>query len=303
MPKISNQSSLEGKCVVIFGAGYVGSRLVKAAVEAGADVTALTRNIETGAILKQMGCRVVIGDLSVDKWHDAVPPGDLVLNAVGSGGGGLAGYVTSYREGMSSICRWAERHGCVGHLVYTSSTSVYPQGDDGIVTEASVTTPTNERAEILLAAEETALAWPAEATVLRLAGIYGPGRHHLLNQLLGSPSPVVSGRSADRLNLIHRDDVVSAAVACWSQPERSAGEIFNLSDGEPGTRAELMAWLGARLGRPTPEFSGQPASGRRRLTPSRIISNSKITSVLGWAPTYRSFRDGYADILSRLPEG
>jgi hypothetical protein len=53
------------------------------------------------------------------------------------------------------------------------------------------------------------------------------------------------------------------------------------------------------LGVPLPRFTGEPASGRRAITPDRIISNARAKAVLGWAPRYSTFREGCASLLSR----
>ncbi len=302
-------SSLHGKRLVIFGCGYVGSALARAAAERGAQVTALTRNAEKAAALRLAGMhQVIAADLATDEWHARIAHGpDFVLNCVSSGGGGLEGYRRSYVEGMRSILAWAGAGSKpVGTFIYTSSTSVYTQGGGAVVDESSAQLATVAGGGALVEAENLLRAAAASARrrwfILRLAGLYGPGRHALLDQLREG-ADVLAGTGTNHLNLAHRDDVVAAILACCAAPSDVAGEIFNVADGAPATKAEVMVWLAAQLGRPPPRFDGvQPASARRggEPVPDRIISNAKLQRVLDWRPQYPTFREGYAEILRQV---
>ncbi len=296
------------QAVLVLGAGYVGGAFVRAALERGLRVTALTRNPEKAAALRAAGCAQVIeADLAGDSWHAAAAgPFDQVLNCVSAGGGGAAGYRHSYVEGMQSIGRWLATQPRGGTIVYTSSTGVYPQGGGARVDE---TVPTDGAGETgaLLREAEVGLAHGAERAgwrwfVLRLAGIYGPGRHGMLDQLrLGAPA--LPGAAGHRMNLVHRDDAVGAAWACFAASPRVGNEIFNVSDNAPATRAEVADWLARRLGVPCPNFgeAADPAGSSgpfgRRQAPDRIVVADRIVSTLGWSPAFPDYRAGYAAIL------
>jgi nucleoside-diphosphate-sugar epimerase len=131
---------------------------------------------------------------------------------------------------------------------------------------------------------------------LRLAGIYGPQRHHLLDQLRAGETEV-GGRGEHRLNLIHRDDIVAAVLTAFAAPEKIANETFNVADDGVATKADVMAWLAQKIGCPSPRFTGEGTAGRRAVTPDRVISNDKIKAVLGWRPRYGDFRAGYRPLL------
>lgn len=301
-------TSSRGKRLVIFGCGYIGGEVARQAIARGIPVTALTRNEEKAAALRTAGVEVVVADLASSDWHGRIGGGaEWVLNAVSSGGGGLEGYRRSYREGMRSIVTWLRDRGAAETIVYTSSTSVYPQDGGVCVDETASTAGANERAEVLLDAERLlsdAVADPRARVgrrcfILRLAGIYGPGRHHLLEQIRGG---VVAGRGEHRLNLAHRDDICAAIRAAFEAPESVTGGIFNVADDAPAPKAEVAAWLADRLRVPRPVFTGEPASGRRAVTPDRVIANAKMKGALGWRPRFPSFRDGYENILSQGEE-
>jgi len=135
------------------------------------------------------------------------------------------------------------------------------------------------------------------AVILRVAGIYGPGRHHLLDQLREG-APVLNGAGEHRLNLAHRDDIVAAMLACLVAPPAVANEIFNVADPAPARRQEVVAWLAAQLGRPAPAFDGTAGSRRGgQPMPDRVIDSEKIQRTLGWSPRYSDYRAGFGAVL------
>lgn len=299
------EGNLLRKRLVIFGCGYLGSEVARQALAAGARVVALTRNPATADRLRQTGVEVVVGDLAGEDWHARIEgAADAVVNTVSSGGGGLEAYARSYRDGARSIAAWARKTEPSGAIVYTSSTSVYPQDGGVVVDEAAPTHGSGERGAVLLGAEDILREAAANGLfgrcfVLRLAGLYGSGRHYLLDQVRAG---AVSGRGETRLNLVHRDDAAAAIAAALDAPEGLAGETFNVADDAPAPKAEVVAWLARRLGVPVPVFTGAPAGERRALTPDRVIANDKLKGYLGWRPQYPSFREGYENILSRGAE-
>lgn len=287
-----------GKHLVILGAGYVGGALCRAVLAGGGAVTALTRNAAQAEWLRRGGADVIVADLASDAWHaHPVRPFAGVVNCVSSGGGGVDGYRRSYLEGMQSILRWIEGVGTTtAPLVYTSSTSVYPHGGGEWVDETQDTGATEPTTEVLLETEAHVRRWPGPQVILRLAGIYGPGRHHLLDQLRSGASEL-PGIGSFHLNLIHRDDIVAAVGCALSRAPDTLGRAFNVVDDHPTPKLEVVSWLAAKLGRPVPSFTGDPAPGRRRVVPDRRITNARIKQELGWAPRYPSYRDGYTAIL------
>ena len=283
----------EPRHLVIFGAGYVGAVVAQQALAQGFRVTALTRNAEKARTLSMGGAEVIIADLADNSWHERLPSGaDLVLNCVSSGGGGPAAYRHSYVEGMKSVLAWAGQV-TVGPLVYTSSTSVYPQGGGARIDESASIEATRLEGNPLIEAEDRLLASGLRGFVLRLAGIYGPERHYLLDQLR-SGSIEIAGLGDHRLNLIHRDDIAGAIWAAFAAPAEVTGGVFNVADDGAATKADVAHYLAGKLGLDAPRFTGESAPGRRRVTPDRVIANDKIKQVLGWRPQYPTFREGYA---------
>lgn len=288
-----------GKRLVVLGAGYVGGEVARRGAALGLRVGALTRNAERARELEASGVEAVVAELASGEWHARVGAADFVVNCVSAGGGGVEGYRRSYVEGMRSVVAWLRgKGGGANGFVYTSSTSVYPQSGGVVVREEEPGARSqesggegrDERARLLIEAERVALG--GGACVLRLAGIYGPGRHALLDQVRAG-APVLPGRADSRLNLIHRDDAAGAVWAALERGEDFRGEVFNVCDDEPCLRGEVAEWVARRLGVRAPAFSGVAARGGL----DRAISNEKIKTRTGWRPRFASFREGYEALL------
>jgi nucleoside-diphosphate-sugar epimerase len=290
--------------VMIFGCGYVGTALAETLLSAGVRVGALTRNAEKASNLEQLGLsEVVVENLDDVTWHQRLSGSyTAVVNCVSSAGGGLEGYRKSYIEGQRSILKWAEKHSIQTYL-YTSSTSVYPQ-DGGVevdeTADTSTASPTGqllcESEQILAAASDRFDAW----YVLRLAGIYGPARHYLLN-MLRSDETVIPGFGDYFLNLIHRDDIVSAICRLLTNANPQSSGIYNLADNSPTTKAAVVEWIAGKLDKSPPQFDPSQVSLRLQRRggrmPSRKISNRKFCQTFDWAPTYPDFCAGYEKLL------
>lgn len=288
--------------VMIFGCGYVGLALAEQLLRAGVSVGALTRNVEKAKRLQELGLdQVVVADLDSTDWHAEVGDYQAVVNCVSSAGGGLVGYEKSYIEGQRSILTWAKGRGVQTYL-YTSSTSVYPQDGGVQVDESADTADAPATGQVLLRAEGLIAESASEFGrwyVLRLAGIYGPDRHYLLDQLRAGEA-VIAGAGDYHLNLIHRDDIVRGICAALSQQVAESG-VYNLADNEPTTKEALVSWLAAELGCSAPVFDPELKTARMQRRggrmPDRIIVNARAKAEFSWEPLYPSFQAGYRAIL------
>jgi len=321
------------KHLFILGCGYLGEYVAREALRRGMRVTALTRNEAQAAALRAQGLDVIVGDLASEDWHARAPSEvDFVLNCVSSGTAGVAARAArstaafasedkldarcrSYWDGMRSLTGWMRKAKRVGTVVYTSSTGVYPQGGGAVVDENSPVAPpdTATRAGILTAAEQLLQRDCARALtrwfILRLAGLYGPGRSHLLDQILGN-SALRGGPVSQRLNLVHVEDAAAAIWAAFVAPATLANRIYNVADDAPAPKHEVLTWLAEQVGVLPLSFDNTAAlsaseptnseegTARRRIVPDRVISNARLKHELGWRPRYPDYRAGYARLLS-----
>lgn len=282
--------------VLIAGCGYVGMSLGVRLVEAGHEVVGVRRSTTGAGELSALGIRPLALDLAEAKQLDRLGGRfDWVVNTVASPhGGGVAEYERTYLVGTRNLLGWLAEHGCARY-VYTSSTGVYGQDDGGWVVESSELAPEAETARVLVATEREVLSAGLGGVVLRLAGIYGPGRSYWL-RMMGSGEVRIPGDGKRWMNMVHRDDIVGAVLAVLERGLE--GEVYNVCDNEPVQYGEFVTWLAGRMGLPVPPHVAEESGVRRKrgLTNKRV-SNRKLREELGWEPRYPSYREGYEQLL------
>src|SRR5690606_18040854 len=184
--------------VLIAGCGYVGEALARRLVARGQEVFGLRRD----ASGLDARIRPISADVTVPSSLEGLPSVDALVYAVSAGGRHEAAYRGAYVEGVTNVLAALERGpGLPARTVFVSSTAVYAQDDGSWVDESSPAAPERATARLLLEAERAATRAPS-AKILRLSGLYGPGRHHLIRT-------VDEGQGIARdvyTNRIHRDD-------------------------------------------------------------------------------------------------
>ena len=281
---------------LIIGCGYVGAQLGSDLVNQGHQVCGLSRSTERDAELEKHGIQPVHADITNASELSKLPPDfDWVVNCVSSGRGSTPEtYKSIYLEGTRNILNWL-KPSPPKKLVYTSSTSVYGQHAGECVHEDDETKPRTEFGEILLQTEQELINAFKEtkfpAVILRVAGIYGPGRLHYLDTFM-SGKAVVYGQQGRHLNMIHRDDV-AGAIRCALR-DGKAGRIYNACDDEPVTQQHFYQWAANMLLKSPPEHV--PASSeppRKRGTGDKLIVNKRIKMELGYKFRFPNFRQGF----------
>jgi nucleoside-diphosphate-sugar epimerase len=290
--------------VLIIGCGYVGLPLGVELLRQGHAVAGLRRSAEGAARLQSAGLQPLTADISRRGDLAKLPlPYDWIVNTISSGTGGAEEYQEVYFEGTKNLLRWLAS-APPQKFVHTGSTSVYGQTDASQVSETSPAEPAGPTGRILLAAEklllDAARAQQFPAVLLRVAGIYGPGRgHHFLQFLRGEAK--ISGRGERWLNMIHRDDVIGAILTALQSAR--AGEIYNVVDDEPVPQIRFFRWLSETLGRNMPPFvSETAASAARRGATNKKVLNRKLKMELGYAFRYPTFRQGCTAEIQRLQD-
>jgi len=294
---------------LILGCGYLGERLALQALARGARLQALTRNPEQVERLAALGIDVWAGEIGDPAWLGWADRGaDWAVNCVGASGGGLAGYRASYVEGNRRARDWLAKGGFAGRALYTSSVSVYPDAGGGWVAEEAAAPP-SERGALALESERRFLeGGPGRArrAVLRLAGLYGPGRVRLAAGLLGPPGAPVEDPHR-HMNLIRVEDAAEAVWRVLGAESMPDGTVFNVADDEPARRGEIAAWLRERAAKEglAPEVEQALAQGgaprawaRSRAGVDRRVSSAALKRATGWAPRHPSFREGLAYLLA-----
>jgi nucleoside-diphosphate-sugar epimerase len=190
-------------------------------------------------------------------------------------------------------------------IVYLSTVGVYGDSGGGWVDEDTPAAPQSARGQHRLAAEQ---AWQEfgghrgiAVAVLRLAGIYGPGRNALRQIARGDVRRIV--KPGQVFNRIHVDDIAQAIDAALRQ--RAAG-IFNIADDEPTPPAEPLMLAAQLMGAtPPPEVKFEDAAPS--MSPlalsfwqeCRRVKNDKLKRELGVTLRDPSYREGLRGLLER----
>lgn len=190
-------------------------------------------------------------------------------------------------------------------FVYLSTTGVYGDRAGLEVDETAAAAPATERAKRRVAAEVLLKTWcrrhDAELVILRVPGIYGPGRLGI--ERLRHGAPVIAEAEAGPGNRIHVDDLASCCIRALD-PDAPAG-IYNVGDGDHRSSTAFAKSVARLAGVNTPpEISRAEAEqifseGRLSfLRESRIVNTQQMRDVLGFVPGYT---DPEAGIRASLP--
>jgi nucleoside-diphosphate-sugar epimerase len=288
--------------VLIIGCGYVGIPLGAELVRLGHEVFGLRRTAD--ASLAAAGIKPLAADITRPADLARLPgPFDWVVNCVSSGRGGGDQYRQVYLQGTRNLLEWLST-APPKKFVYTSSTSVYGQNDGSPVKETSPTEPATDTGRVLLETENALLDAVHQkkfpAVILRVAGIYGPDRGHLLQQYLKNEARI-PGQGARFINMIHRDDLVGVIIAALKSGR--PGEIYNAVDDEPVAQIHFFRWLSETLGKWMPPFADEEEeAGRKRGLTNKRVQNRKLKMELGHQFKYPNFRKGYSAEIQRLDQ-
>ena len=183
-------------------------------------------------------------------------------------------------------------------LILVSTTGVYGDAGGEVVDEQTACEPAREGGKAFLQAENCLREhpfWASRSVILRMAGIYGPGRVPRMADIqAGKPIPSPGGVA---LNLIHVDDAVTA-IQLAADAEK-VSPIYIVSDGHPTERRDYYREVARLLDAPEPTFDepdpNSPAALRAQS--DRRMSNRLLVEKLGFQPSYPSYREGLREII------
>ncbi|MEK1905669.1 MAG: NAD-dependent epimerase/dehydratase family protein [Pseudomonas sp.] len=276
---------------LIAGCGDVGSRLAEQLAAAGWQVHGLRRDVS-----QLPSCVLpVAGDLHEGACPASWPTGELdyLVYCAAATQHDEAGYQLAYVEGLRHVLAWLAEHGQrPRRVLFVSSSSVYGQQGGEWIDETAPAEASGYSGRIMREAEQLALHSGLAASVVRLTGIYGPGREWLLKQVregyrVASEPPLYGNR-------IHADDAASLLAFLLQADARGVAleDVYIGVDNEPAALHEVVGWLRGQIG--VSHWSEQQTV---RRSGSKRCSNARARA-LGWAPQYPSYREGYAALLA-----
>lgn len=184
-------------------------------------------------------------------------------------------------------------------FVYISTTGVYGDCRGALVTESSPLNPTNRLSKPRVAAETLLGDWAEETgcdlVILRVPGIYGPGRLGL--ERIRSGAAVLTEADANPGNRIHVDDLATCCLAALDADTPPG--VYNVGDGDTRSATWFSGEVARQAGLPAPPQVSREQAEREFspmrlafLSESRIVDTTKMREVLGITPRYADAADG-----------
>jgi nucleoside-diphosphate-sugar epimerase len=281
--------------LICFGLGYSAEHFIARFGDRHARIVGTVRGAERAALLSAR----FAGRLKVFAFDGASPTLD-VKSAIGDADLALVS-IPQTEKGDPVLAAFGEALARATHLrsiVYLSTVGVYGDRGGAWVDEETPPRPDTVRSRDRLAAERAWQKFGADrgvaVAILRLAGIYGPGRNALIQIARGDARRIV--KPGQVFNRIHVNDIAQAIDAAFTQ--RVFG-IFNVADDEPTPPGEPLAFAAQLLGRePPPEVTFEEAAPS--MSPlalsfwqdCRRVKNDKLKRQLGVNLRYPTYREG-----------
>ncbi|MBF2051448.1 MAG: SDR family oxidoreductase [Elainella sp. C42_A2020_010] len=257
--------------VTIIGCGYVGSAVARCWRQQGLTVTATTTTPERIPELAQLADRaIVVQGTDASGLQALLHHQQVVLLSVGAPNRSL--YQDTYLATAKTLVQLLSQNSSVEQVIYTGSYAVYGDHQGAWVTEESSIAPANENGEILAETERVLLSASSDrlrVCVLRLGGIYGPGRElvKIFGRIAGTTR---AGDGTDASNWVHLDDIVGAIE--FARVQQLQG-IYNLVQDQPITTGELFDAIFSKHN--LPPIRWDPAQPSTRPYNARV-SNQKL---------------------------
>ncbi|BDG07329.1 NAD-dependent epimerase/dehydratase family protein [Anaeromyxobacter paludicola] len=278
--------------VLIAGCGWLGQAVAAALLARGDRVTGVRRDPARAAALAPLGVAPLAADLTDPAALERLPGDvDAVVACQSARADGEGPYRDAYVRSNETLLALARRRP-LRAFVYTGSTGVFGQRDGEDVDETTPPDPRSPGAEVLVQAERLVLgaAPGVPARLVRLSGLYGPGRAGILERVRGGALALGPGDGA-WMNFCHRDDAVAFVLAALDRGRD--GGVYHGSDARPARRREVVTWVAAALGIPPARREEAPAG------PDRRILSERSRRELGLTLSYPSFAEGVKMLLPR----
>jgi len=255
--------------VAIIGCGYVGMAVAKYWKSQGFDVLATTTREKRVEELSAIASSVaVVTGTERDRLESVLRDRQIVLLSVASKRG--ASYADTYLRTAQTLAQVLP-HTAVEQLIYTSSSSVYGQHQGAWVSELMPPKPMTDNGKIIEKTEEILLGASApqrKTCILRLGGIYGPGRtlEQIYTRAAGTTRP---GKGNEGTNWVHLSDIIGGIE--WAR-ERHLSGLYNLVQDEVPTVRSLISEVCDRYDIPAVHWDESQTSDRKNVR----VSNDKI---------------------------
>jgi len=283
--------------VVVAGCGWLGTVIARALRARGDRVTGVRRSAAGAASLASFGIEPLALDLGDPRATEALPrDADAIVSCLAADGDGEAAYRRAYVDANRVLLAAAGRLG-VRAFVYTGSTGVFGQSDGGDVDEATEPAPAGPTARVLLEAERAlfdAAAAGIETRIVRLSGLYGPGRVGIVERVREGKLALGPGDDV-WTNWCHLEDAAAAVIGALDRGR--LGAVYHGTDAGPARRRDVVRWIADRLGIEPPARGDMEAIEPGRRGANRRVLGERTREELGLVLRFPSFREGLAPLV------
>lgn len=280
--------------VLVLGAGYSGMAIARALAGKADSVAGTTRSVEKAVKLEKAGIRPIVfdGETVSDELAAALRQTTHLIQSIAPGRDGDP----MFRSGSTDLADLAPALRWIGYL---STVGVYGDHGGQWVSEDMLSKPVSARSVERVEAEEAWLAFGAKhdvpVAVLRLSGIYGPGRNAFCNLANGTARRLI--KPGQVFNRIRVEDI-GAATSYLS--ERLRGGVFNITDNEPAPPQDIVAEAARLMGvEPPPEMPFETAElspmARSFYGENKRVSNARMRET-GFEFAYPDYRVSLAQM-------
>ncbi len=282
--------------VLILGAGFSGSAIARAFLPLAQSVTGTTRSEDKLAALSAQGIDALVYDgVTISpELADVMKQTTHLIQSIAPGRDGDPTMRPDAPPlaGLMPNLQWA---------AYLSTVGVYGDHGGAWVTEEASLEPVSARSVERVAAEQAWLAFGEAANipvaVLRLSGIYGPGRNAFCNLAAGTARRLIKPNQV--FNRIRVEDIAGSAVFLSG---RSIGGIYNVTDHEPAPPQDIVAEAARLMGvMPPPEMPFETAElspmARSFYGENKRVSNTRLRD-LGFVFRFPDYRISLAELWS-----
>lgn len=271
--------------VLIAGCGDVGNVLAITLLRDGHTVYGLKR--DTSSL--PPGVQAVAADLLDPATLTNLPQNiDWLVFMPTPAGRSQSAYEAIFIQGWKNL--WEGLKQCPARSLLVSSTSVFGESSGGIVNEGTDPRPTGFNGEVLLEMEQLASRCTDDLVVVRISGIYGPGRERLI-RLAASDGLEVQQFPPTFTNRIHRDDAAAALKHLLEIDKPHA--LYAVTDDCPAPRYEVVDWLARVQGCASPRGLRDKTAVR-----GKRVSNQRLRDS-GFKLSYPDYKAGYAAVLEQ----
>lgn len=268
--------------LIVMGAGYVGMALLRYLQKGPDEIYITTTSPERVEALQPYGKQVIVLDSKDNKnLEELIDACDGMIILVASKN--AHSHEETYLNTAKRISGALKDRKKPFYIIYTSSTSVCDGAEGEWITEETPLNPQSEKAKILLESEHCYLESGMPACILRLGGIYGPGRE-LIDRARRFSGREFPGAGNETTNHIHLEDIVAAIDFCL---KHALTGVHHLVNDDHRTRIELYSTICESLKLPPPLWNSNVPQSQKRGD-GKKISNQKIKKA-GFTPAHNSY--------------